>query len=295
MEIRNVWEDNLDEEMAMIREVVQKFPYVSMDTEFPGVVARPISDTYTTDFHYQSLKCNVDLLRIIQLGLSFADEKGNFCAERSKASQTSSSNSSALEGEAECSCWQFNFKFSLGDDLYAQDSIDLLITSGISFEDHKKRGIDPVRFGELCMVSGLVLCPPVKWVSFHSGYDYGYLLKLLTSQDLPETEREFFDILTLYFPTIFDIKFMCSLTDGFYGGLQKCADDLGAKRIGPEHQAGSDALLTMSTYFALAEKRFKNANGETDESRYRNELFGYGKNHTVRRGGKRGSVEDSEK
>jgi CCR4-NOT transcription complex subunit 7/8 len=45
-----------------------------MDTEFPGVVARPVAESYAPDYHYQSLKCNVDLLRIIQLGLAFADE-----------------------------------------------------------------------------------------------------------------------------------------------------------------------------------------------------------------------------
>ena len=108
-----------------------------MDTEFPGVVARPVSESYAPDYHYQSLKCNVDLLRIIQLGLAFADEKGEFAKG--------------------CPCWQFNFKFSLKSDMFAQDSIDLLVKSGISFEDHGTRGIDPVRFGELIMTSGLVL------------------------------------------------------------------------------------------------------------------------------------------
>jgi len=75
---------------------------------------------------------------------------------------------------------------------------------------------------------------------------------------------------------------MASLIDGFWGGLQRTADDLGAVRIGPEHQAGSDALLTMSTYFAMAKKKFT-MDGEIDATRYKNELFGYGDNHTVRR------------
>jgi hypothetical protein len=38
------------------------------------------------------------------------------------------------------------------------------------------------RFGELMMTSGLVLMDNVRWISFHSGYDFGYLLKLLTCQ-----------------------------------------------------------------------------------------------------------------
>lgn len=78
LEIRNVWEENVEEEMAIIRELIETHPYVAMDTEFPGVVARPVSETYSPDFHYKSLKCNVDLLKIIQLGLTFADEHGNY-------------------------------------------------------------------------------------------------------------------------------------------------------------------------------------------------------------------------
>eukprot|EP00559_Dactyliosolen_fragilissimus_P001832 CAMPEP_0184863424 /NCGR_PEP_ID=MMETSP0580-20130426/11045_1 /TAXON_ID=1118495 /ORGANISM="Dactyliosolen fragilissimus" /LENGTH=497 /DNA_ID=CAMNT_0027361743 /DNA_START=292 /DNA_END=1781 /DNA_ORIENTATION=+ len=302
IEIRNVWAENVEEEMAVIRELVETHPYVAMDTEFPGVVARPVSETFTTDFHYKSLKVNVDLLKIIQLGLSFADQNGNFAKG--------------------CPCWQFNFKFSLNDDMFAQDSIDLLVKSGISFEDHSCRGIDPSRFGELLMVSGLVLDDRVRWVSFHSGYDYGYLLKLLTCQDLPTNEKDFFDTLRLYFPTIYDIKFMTSLCDGHFGGLQKLADALGCRRIGMEHQAGSDSLLTMSTYFALARAKFSSPpsppsngsgnttntssnngtsgssssstgnddtatgkkNSEIDDSKYKNELYGYGTNHTARRG-----------
>jgi len=261
LEIRNVWADNVEEEMAVIRELVETHPYVSMDTEFPGVVVRPVSETYTNDYHYKSLKCNVDLLKIIQLGLSFADEEGNLAPG--------------------CPCWQFNFQFDLSRDIYAQDSIDLLLHSGIRFEEHAKRGIDPILFGELLMVSGLVLDARVKWVSYHSGYDYAYLLKLLTAKELPPDEKGFFDTLRIYFPTIYDIKYMTSICDGqhLYGGLQKLADDLNCARIGIEHQAGSDSLLTMTTYFALKSKNFPN-----DDSRYRNELFGYGTNHTVYKG-----------
>jgi CCR4-NOT transcription complex subunit 7/8 len=134
------------------------------------------------------------------------------------------------------------------------------------------------------MVSGLVLDDKVKWVSFHSGYDYGYLLKLLTTTELPSDEKGFFELLRIYFPTIYDIKYMTSLLDGHFGGLQKLADDLGCQRLGAEHQAGSDSLLTMSTYFALARAKFCNTSeGNIDDSKYKNELFGYGTNHTVRK------------
>ena len=44
--------------------------------------------------------------------------------------------------------YQFNFKFSLADDIYAQDSIDLLTRSGIDFRRHEEYGIDVIYFAE---------------------------------------------------------------------------------------------------------------------------------------------------
>ena len=65
------------------------------DTEFPGVVARPIGTFKTSsDYHYQTMRCNVDLLKIIQVGITFADENG--------------------ELPEPCCTWQFNFRFSVG-------------------------------------------------------------------------------------------------------------------------------------------------------------------------------------
>ena len=125
------------------------------------MVARPIGTfRSTTDYQYQTLRCNVDLLKIIQLGLTFSNDEGELAP-------------------GVCT-YQFNFKFSLNDDIYAQDSIDLLTRSGIDFRRHEDYGIDVVYFAELFIASGCVLSDDVKWVSFHSGYDFGYLIKLLT-------------------------------------------------------------------------------------------------------------------
>lgn len=75
--IKDVWRYNLEDEFQEIRQIVQKYNYVSMDTEFPGVVARPSGMfASSSDYLYQLLRCNVDLLKIIQLGLTFLDENG---------------------------------------------------------------------------------------------------------------------------------------------------------------------------------------------------------------------------
>lgn len=262
MEIREVWVENLDLEMTAIREVVERYPYVAMDTEFPGVVARPVGDVTAADYQYKTLKCNVDLLKIIQLGLSFADAEGN--------------------SPPDCPTWQLNFKFSLNDDMYAEDSIELLKQSGIDFSKHEHHGIDVPRFGELLMTSGLVLMDDVRWISFHSGYDFGYLLKVLTCSALPADENGFFDLLRTYFPCFYDIKYLMTACNGLHGGLQKIAEELSVARIGPMHQAGSDSLLTAQTFFRLCTVSFNGLSNLSDE-KFKGELFGLGHNHTVYR------------
>lgn len=93
-QIREVWADNVEEEMANLRRIIEQYPYVAMDTEFPGIVARPIGTFKgSSDYHYQTLRCNVDLLKLIQLGLTVCDEFG--------------------EHPPDISTWQFNFQFSL--------------------------------------------------------------------------------------------------------------------------------------------------------------------------------------
>jgi len=146
--IRDVWADNMESEFAILREVIVNFPYVSMDTEFPGVVARPIGNFKSPgDFYYQTVRCNVELLKIIQLGLTLCNEEGELAP-------------------GTCT-YQFNFKFSLAEDIYAQDSIDLLTRSGIDFARHEEQGIDPLAFAEMLICSGIVLCDEVRWITFH--------------------------------------------------------------------------------------------------------------------------------
>jgi CCR4-NOT transcription complex subunit 7/8 len=92
--IRDVWAQNLYQEFHVIRQLVKQYQHVAMDTEFPGVVARPIGEFRScSEYQYQVLRCNVDMLKLIQLGLTLMDENGN----TPPGTYT----------------WQFNFKFNL--------------------------------------------------------------------------------------------------------------------------------------------------------------------------------------
>lgn len=251
--IREVWANNLYEEFKIIRQIVNKYHYVAMDTEFPGVVARPLGDFKSTnDYRYHLIRCNVNMLKLIQIGLTFLDENG----------QTPS---------REYTTWQFNFKFNLNEDMFAQDSIDLLTTSGIQFKRHEKEGIDHEEFAELLTTSGVVLSDNVRWLSFHSGYDFGYLLRLLTNLDLPSDETDFFDLLRIYFSNIYDVKFLMKSCKDLKGGLQEVAEHLEIQRTGPQHQAGSDSLLTGEAFFKMKEMFFED---NIDDTKYCGQLYG---------------------
>lgn len=57
-----------------------------------------------------------------------------------------------------------------------------------------------------------------------SGYDFGYLLKTLTCQPLPPTEGDFFEVLHIFFPNVYDIKYLMKFCDNMHGGLNKLAE-----------------------------------------------------------------------
>lgn len=257
IQIREVWNDNLEEEFTLIRKVVDDFPYIAMDTEFPGIVLRPVGNfKNSNDYHYQTLKDNVDMLKLIQLGLTFSDEDGNL--------PTCGTNKHCI--------WQFNFReFNVNEDVFANDSVELLRESGIDFKKNNENGISARRFGELLMSSGIVLNDNVYWVTFHSGYDFGYLLKVLTCKNLPDTQAGFFNLINMYFPTIFDIKHLMKFCNSLHGGLNKLAELLEVERIGICHQAGSDSLLTSCTFRKLKENFFSGS-----MEKYAGVLYGLG-------------------
>lgn len=252
--IINVWQSNLINEMKIIRSLLNTYNYVSMDTEFPGVVAKP-TGTFQSQpsFIYQQLRCNVDILKLIQLGITLSDANGNF---------------------PDPCTWQFNFTFDIENDMYSKESIDLLIKAEIDFKRHKQEGIKIEDFSDLLITSGLVMSKKITWVSFHSAYDFGYLIKLLTCNPLPENENDFFVLLNLLFINFYDMKYLMRGSKYLKKGLQEIADDIGALRAGIQHQAGSDSYLTSLTFFKAKDTFFEN-----DIEKNGNRLFGLENKH----------------
>lgn len=97
----------------------------------------------------------------------------------------------------------------------------MLIDCGIDFERNQFVGIEPNHFAERMLTSGLVCTDEVHFLTFHSAYDFGYLFKVLEGTEyLPPTEAEFLDVLRMYFPKIYDIKYMIKDFPSLKGGLQ---------------------------------------------------------------------------
>ena len=188
--------------------------------------------------------------------------------------------------------WQFNFKFSLTNDMYAEQSTNMLSKAGLDFNRFEQEGIDPEEFGSLLISSGLVIDEDVHWISFHAAYDFGYLMKVMLCQSYPETEQEFQKLLRIYFPSAFDTKYIHkhvtrymtangqSLTDSAKqvimnlrgkSGLQDIAEELGVKRVGIAHQAGSDSLMTGEIFFKIRRMIFNN---NIDAEMYAGQIWG---------------------
>ena len=231
--IVEVYKENFLEEMKNISLLIKEYNYVGMDTEFPGIVysLTNIND----DFYYKSLKLNVDSLKLIQLGITLSNEKGEF--------------------PSPYRTWQFNFEFDCIKDKSSQSSMYLLISSGIDFNKMKRNGISHKKFFELFKNSGLVLNPNIHWISFHGSYDFAYLLSNLLNNSLPINEKDFTQILSLFFPNHYDIRILVKDKSHLKGSLNKLANYLDVERKGQVHQAGSDSLVTIDIFWKLLKNR----------------------------------------
>ena len=231
--IIEVYEDNFIQEMKNLTLLIKEYNYIGMDTEFPGIVYS--LHALTEDFYYKSLKLNVDSLKLIQLGITLSNDKGEYPSPHRT--------------------WQFNFEFDYTKDKFSQSSMNLLISSGIDFKKMKENGINHKKFIEFFKNSGLVLNPNIHWISFHGSYDFAYLLRNLLGNSLPKNEKEFTQILGLFFPNHYDIRILVKNKNFLKGSLNKLANYLDVEREGKIHQAGSDSLVTIEVFWKLIKNR----------------------------------------
>lgn len=232
--IKEVYEDNFIEEIKKITNLIEEdYNYVGMDTEFPGTVYN--SKNYTEkNFYYETLKININSLKLIQLGITLRNKNGEYPSKFPYYT------------------WQFNFKFDIEKDSYSPKSLKLLKNAGINFEKLKNNGIDQKNFAIYFMTSGLVLNPEISWICFQGSYDFGYLLRLLINEPLPDTENEFIKLLNLYFPNFYDIRMLAKDKCCLQGSLNKLAKRLKIDRgTGDAHQAGSDSYITIGIFYKL--------------------------------------------
>jgi len=142
-------------------------------------------------------------------------------------------------------------------------SINKLKECGLDFNNFKHHGINPLYFSEKAMASGLVLNDRLTWICFHGNQDFGFLIKIMMNENLPTTRQQFEKYLQYYIPNVLDIKsFMHNFN--LYGGLERIAKQLSIVRMGSQHQAGSDSLVTLQVLFRL----FNNFETDSDLKTY---------------------------
>ena len=254
--IREVYVDNFIEEIKTISNFLTQYPYVAMDTEFPGVIYPcPVA---SFDYYYQYTKVNVDKLKLIQLGITLTNDKGeyppNICT------------------------WQFNLYFDCDKDEHSSDSISMLYNSGIDFKLLKNKGIPHLLFAEYLLISGLVLNEKITWICFNGSSDFAYLLKYLINDYLPLEEKDFNELINLYFPNIYDVKYLVNDSEIYKGGLNKLAKELNVERSGEIHQAGSDSQVTSEVFFRLIRNNVISLN---DLNEGKSVIYGFGKGNNM--------------
>ncbi|CCF57474.1 hypothetical protein KAFR_0C04830 [Kazachstania africana CBS 2517] len=262
--VRDVWKNNLHSEFSLIRRLVGQYNYVSVSFEFTGTLARPIGNFRSKeDYHYQTMRANVDFLKPIQIGLSLSDANGN-------------------KPDNGISTWQFNCEFDTSTEMLSAESIDLLRKSGINFDNHKLNGIDVFEFAQLMTDSGLLLDENVTWITYHTAYDLGFLVKILMNDTMPNNRQEFEWWIHKFIPNLYDLNLLHKLIRDFKQpqaqthqfNLTTLADEVGLPRFPIFTTTGGQSLLMLLTFCQLCKISMNKLPNGTDFANYKNVIYG---------------------
>ncbi|KAH9376554.1 hypothetical protein HPB48_008767 [Haemaphysalis longicornis] len=97
------------------------------------------------------------------------------------------------------------------------------------------------------MTSGVVLSESVNCFCFYGAYDFCCLLKVLAGQNSAPGESDFFELLRMYFPVIYDIKCIMPSCPGLCepgSSLEGLKDPSDAK---PEDRSRTEPLSNASS------------------------------------------------
>ncbi|XP_052170406.1 putative CCR4-associated factor 1 homolog 8 [Diospyros lotus] len=238
--IKQVWEWNFYNEMLCINDKLDTYHTIAFDTEFPGFLHQTPRHS-SEEKVYEDLKYNVDQTKIVQLGLTLFDDEGNIGGT-----------------------WQINFyNFVVNERCQGQssfqsslnkDNVEKNGNNNLNKKNRRRRdAVDMLHFS-IAFNEILSNHKNLKWVTFHGLYDFAYLWRLLSGQDLPNSTLEFSVMLGRVFGSVYDVKYMARFCEGLMDGelgLEKLSKILEVKRLGRAHQAGSDSLLTANVFLRM--------------------------------------------
>jgi len=221
VQVRPVTAANYEAELDAIGSLLASYPFVAIDTEYPGTVHRPPPGRSAAQLappeKYALVKANVDELTVVQLGLTLCDEYGNIPV--------------ALDGGGRPLevAWEVTFS----------ESVEFLRSSGIDFDRSRARGVASAAFAaKLAAVLSSAREQrrggELTWAAFGGAYDFAYLVKMLAGgRPLPGTWHAFAtQARALLGGRLFDTKYMaehCERAD-LCGGLRRLAASLSVQR-----------------------------------------------------------------
>ncbi|SCU92249.1 LADA_0F15390g1_1 [Lachancea dasiensis] len=267
--VRDVWSNNLHAEFSQIRKLVDQYSVVSVSTEFVGTIARPMGNFRSkNDYHYQTMRSNVDLLNPVQIGISISDARGN-------------------KPETGPSTWQFNFQFDVTQEMVSAESLELLKKSGINFERHQNLGVAPFEFAQLVMDSGLV-SDDITWVSYHAAYDFGFLVNMLMNNSMPNNKEDYVWWVHQFMPNFYDLNLINKFAQQqqqqgqnqsqspsqLQPTLESMADELGIPRLPLFSSTAGQSLLALLTFTHLFKLRIPHPQLGPNIARYKNMIYG---------------------